>query len=625
MADQTQKLHTAMLRRPAFGHIIPFLDLAKNIAQKGHRVSYLATHRNIQRLPKVKLPPYLADSITFVQLPLHNDNSLPENAEATMDIPHHNMLDLKRAYHGLQEDVAQFLENSTPDWIIYDIFAYWLPPIAGCEVNIVRSCVELEPEWLKLLKELHQKPVVPVCILPPTMQVRRHDHKYDTWDTIIEWLDKQEKGSVVYVALGSEVRPSQEDLNELAPGLEQSGLPFFWTPRKRSILGDSDSIELPADGFEGRIKGRGVAYTSWVPLLKILAHDSVGGFLTHNGWGLVIEGLYFARPLIMLPYYLDQGLNARILEEKVGVEVPRNKQDGSFTRNAIANSLKLEMLDDEGKIYWKEARKMSLLFGDKDLNYQHMDKLIEFLEKIARNTHQRKKIMLNGVRPSYSLIQEATKFFKPSMRKGLLLQLIVPGGNATSQNQRCVEIEALLIEFFVVLGGMSIRSSSRKNTYDTIKTGSKKTSTMQEWPELTASKALRDFLDLIGYYMKQLKQNVANPPVWTLPYFSKPFNIECDALGVGLGVLLMQNQQPIAFHSQVLKGRSPHLSTYEKELLGLVTAIKKWGPYLVGKLFIINIDQQSLKFLLEQKFGTHALQNWLTKLLGYVFVVEYKN
>ena len=58
--------------------------------------------------------------------------------------------------------------------------------VSVCEVNIVRSCVELEPEWLKLLKELHQNPVVPVCILPPTMQVRRHDHKDDTWDTIIE-------------------------------------------------------------------------------------------------------------------------------------------------------------------------------------------------------------------------------------------------------------------------------------------------------------------------------------------------------------------------------------------------------------------------------------------------------
>ena len=33
------------------------------------------------------------------------------------------------------------------------------------------------------------------------------------------------------------------------------------------------------------------------------------------------------------------------------------------------NSLKLVMLDDEGMIYWKGARKMSLLFGDKDLHH----------------------------------------------------------------------------------------------------------------------------------------------------------------------------------------------------------------------------------------------------------------
>ena len=106
------------------------------------------------------------------------------------------------------------------------------------------------------------------------------------------WTNK--KGSVVYVALGSEVRPSQEDLNELALGLELSGLPFFWALRKRSILGDSDSTELP-DGFEDRIKGRGVVYTSWVPQLKILAHDSVGGFLTR--WlGLSHRGTLFCTP-----------------------------------------------------------------------------------------------------------------------------------------------------------------------------------------------------------------------------------------------------------------------------------------------------------------------------------------
>lgn len=64
--------------------------------------------------------------------------------------------------------------------------------------------------------------------------------------------------------------------------------------------------------------------------------------------------------------------------------------------------------------------------------------------------------------------------------------------------------------------------------------------------------------------------------------------------------------------------------TYEKEPLALVTVVKKWRSYLVGKPFIVKTDQQSLKFLLEQKVGTPAWQKWITKLLGYGFVVEYK-
>ena len=86
----------------------------------------------------------------------------------------------------------------------------------------------------------------------------------------------------------------------------------------------------------------------------------------------------------------------------------------------------------------------------------------------------------------------------------------------------------------------------------------------------------------------------------------------------------MQNQRPLAFHSQALKGRSLLLSTYERELLALVTAVKKWRHYLAGMPFIIKIDQQSLKFILEQRIVTPAQQKWFTKLLGYSFVVEYK-
>ena len=74
----------------------------------------------------------------------------------------------------------------------------------------------------------------------------------------------------------------------------------------------------------------------------------------------------------------------------------------------------------------------------------------------------------------------------------------------------------------------------------------------------------------------------------------------------------------------MLKGKALHLSTYEKELLALVTAVHKWRPYLLGRPFIIKTDHQSLKYILEQRIATPAQQKWLTKLLGYLFVVEYK-
>jgi hypothetical protein len=86
----------------------------------------------------------------------------------------------------------------------------------------------------------------------------------------------------------------------------------------------------------------------------------------------------------------------------------------------------------------------------------------------------------------------------------------------------------------------------------------------------------------------------------------------------------MQEGRPIAFLSKAIKGQALLLSTYEKELLSLVTAVQKWRPYLLGHSFVVRTDHQSLKFLLEQKVGTVMQQRWLSKLLGYDFVVEFK-
>lgn len=86
----------------------------------------------------------------------------------------------------------------------------------------------------------------------------------------------------------------------------------------------------------------------------------------------------------------------------------------------------------------------------------------------------------------------------------------------------------------------------------------------------------------------------------------------------------MKGGRAIAFLSQALKGRALELSTYEKELLAVVLSVQKWRPYLLGHHFTVRTDQQSLKYLLEQRIDTPSQQKWLSKLLGYDFTVEYR-
>lgn len=58
----------------------------------------------------------------------------------------------------------------------------------------------------------------------------------------------------------------------------------------------------------------------------------------------------------------------------------------------------------------------------------------------------------------------------------------------------------------------------------------------------------------------------------------------------------MQEGQSIAFYSKTLKGKALLLSTYEKELLALVSIVAKWRPYLLGGVFQVKTDQQALKY-----------------------------
>ena len=83
--------------------------------------------------------------------------------------------------------------------------------------------------------------------------------------------------------------------------------------------------------------------------------------------------------------------------------------------------------------------------------------------------------------------------------------------------------------------------------------------------------------------------------------FTKPFVLECDASGVGVGAVLMQDGRPIAFESRKLLPHERHYPIYDKGMLAIMHALAKFRQYLVGNQFRVKTDHNNLWYFLEQK------------------------
>ncbi|KAF7138856.1 hypothetical protein RHSIM_Rhsim07G0012200 [Rhododendron simsii] len=132
------KIHVVLLPHPAFGHMMPFHQLAIALAESGLHVSYISTPRNIHRLPKP--PQNLSPPISFVSLPLPvlDSDPLPEGAEATVDIPMHQIQHLTKAFDLLQEPLEKFVVEHSPDWLIVDFIVPWATDVGrDCGVPVL--------------------------------------------------------------------------------------------------------------------------------------------------------------------------------------------------------------------------------------------------------------------------------------------------------------------------------------------------------------------------------------------------------------------------------------------------------------------------------------------------------
>jgi len=187
---------------------------------------------------------------------------------------------------------------------------------------LVNTFEELEGKDAVTALSLNDSPAVAVgpLFLPNFLEGRTSGCSLweEEEESCLTWLDMQQPGSVIYVSFGSIAVKSEQQLQQLALGLEGSGQPFLWV--LRLDITEGQAAILP-EGFEERTKKRGLI-VRWAPQVNVLAHASVGLFLTHSGWNSTLESMSMGVPVVGFPTFADQFLSCRFAKEvwKIGLD-----------------------------------------------------------------------------------------------------------------------------------------------------------------------------------------------------------------------------------------------------------------------------------------------------------------
>ncbi|XP_015901336.3 UDP-glycosyltransferase 89A2 [Ziziphus jujuba] len=241
----------------------------------------------------------------------------------------------------------------------------WVPEIEGSVALMFNTCDDLERTFIDYMSNQMGLPAWGVGPLLPEeywisssseslirdRQIREHKRQSNYREEhVIQWLDAKPRGSVLYVAFGSEVGPSKDEYPQLASALEESTRPFIWVIQSGSgIPGSTKEVYFP-DGLDRKVGERGLIICGWGPQLLILSHPSTGGFLSHCGWNSTVEAFGLGVPLLAWPFRGDQYYNAKWLIKhlKVGHRVCEDSSQ-MVTKDDISRGIEVIMEDEEIK------------------------------------------------------------------------------------------------------------------------------------------------------------------------------------------------------------------------------------------------------------------------------------
>ncbi|KAK9057724.1 hypothetical protein SSX86_022561 [Deinandra increscens subsp. villosa] len=206
----------------------------------------------------------------------------------------------------------------------------------------------------------------------------------------IKRTTKRDKDTVIFVSFGTTTSFTKEQITQMAIGLEKSEQKFIWALRdaaKGDGFVDIIKLELP-EGYEDRIKGRGLVVREWAPQLEILAHQATGGFMSHYGWNSCMESISMGVPIVAWPMHSDQPTNSVLVTNfmKVGLTVRDWKRRYEIVvAEDIEKAVRTLMATKEGA----EIRKRAMEMGDNVRKSMREDglswlQLQSFIEHITR-------------------------------------------------------------------------------------------------------------------------------------------------------------------------------------------------------------------------------------------------
>ncbi|KAG7568722.1 UDP-glucuronosyl/UDP-glucosyltransferase [Arabidopsis thaliana x Arabidopsis arenosa] len=284
-------------------------------------------------------------------------------------------------------DLPVFLYDNNLCRPLFELISSQFVNVDDIDFFLVNSFDELEVEVLQWMK--NQWPVKNIGPMIPSMYLDKRiagdkDYGINLFNAqvneCLDWLDSKPPGSVIYVSFGSLAVLKDDQMIEVAAGLKQTGHNFLWVVR------ETETKKLPSNYIE-EIGEKGLI-VNWSPQLQVLAHKSVGCFMTHCGWNSTLEALSLGVALIGMPAYSEQPTNAKFIEDvwKVGVRVKAD-QNGFVTKEEIVRCVGevMEDMSEKGKEIRTNARRLMEFAREALSDGGNSDKNIdEFVAKIVR-------------------------------------------------------------------------------------------------------------------------------------------------------------------------------------------------------------------------------------------------